>query len=201
MKNTWFKLMFLEFDFFFTLKLFFSLLFFQTIIAPPLFSQSISKNSLWKLESCLFKFKSETQLEAIIGSGKSCEGSANIKEKKVQIQIDLRDWKTPNNLQTSHLQENYLETQKFPMAIFEGIITKFDEKSGKGEITGSLNLHGIIKSGLNIPFEVSEQGEALETNSEFMVYLSDHGIEVPKILVLKLNPMIQMKAKVTWRKP
>ncbi len=172
----------------------------QTLNASSLFSQSTSKSAIWKIESCIFKFKSETQMEAIVGSGKSCEGSVNLKDKKFQLQIDLRDWKTPNNLQTSHLQENYLETQKFPVAVFEGIITRFDEKSGKGEITGSLNLHGNTKAGINIPFETTEQGEALETNSEFTVFLSDYGIEIPKILVLKLNPIIQLKAKVTWRK-
>lgn len=177
-----------------------SLAFCFLIVRGSLFSQSKPDSGAWEVQSCVFKFKSETALESIIGSGKSCSGFASLSDKKIKLQIDLRDWKTPNNLQTSHLQENYLETQTYPLSLFEGMIQVFEEKTGKGEALGTHNLHGKTKISFLIPFKFRTDGDNLETESEFVVNLNDYGIEIPKLLVLKLNPDIQVKAKVLWRK-
>ncbi len=151
----------------------------------------------WKLIKGKVFFKSETDLETILGEGDSVIGSLDLNSKKIIIQIELGKIKTENKLQTSHLHDNYFEIDKYPIATFEGLITEIKEE-GEVEAVGFLDLHGKKKENLKITGKLQKKENGTEQLSYFTINLSDHNIEIPKMVFLKVNPLIQVKVKLLW---
>ena len=157
-----------------------------------------SETPEWKLEEGKVFFKSETELETILGEGSQVKGSLDISTKKIIIEIGLSDLKTPNRLQTSHMHENYLETHLYPVARFTGTVESIKD-SGEVKAKGIFELHGKTKEDFVIIGNLEKKGNKIEQLSYFTINLSDFGIEIPKLLFLKLNKMIQLKVKLVWK--
>ncbi|HMV41428.1 MAG TPA: YceI family protein [Leptospiraceae bacterium] len=154
------------------------------------------KESQLTVTSGKITFLSEAPQETIKGIGKQISGEILFKEKKVKIIIDLTDWKTNNKLQTSHLHENYLETEKFPKAEFDGIIQSYDSKTGDVSVIGSIQLHGVTKKDVSIKGKVTSGEGGYSLVSSFSINLKDYSIEVPKLLILKVSETVNLEVKL-----
>ncbi|MBP7283337.1 MAG: YceI family protein [Leptospiraceae bacterium] len=141
-------------------------------------------------------FRSEAPQETIKGVGNKIAGEVFLKENKVKIFIDLTDWKTNNRLQTTHLHENYLETEKFPQAIFDGMIQSYDSDTGDVSVLGSITLHGKTKKDVSIKGKVSASDTGYSLLCEFPIHLKDYAIEVPKLLILKVSEVVKLDVKL-----
>jgi polyisoprenoid-binding protein YceI len=137
-------------------------------------------------------FTSETSEETIKGIGKLATGNISIKEKTFLIEIDLSDWKTNNKLQTNHMHDNYLETEKFPKANYQGNILSYNNTTGEAELSGLLKLHGVEKKDFKTKGKLIKKGNAYIYTSEFILNLKDFKIDVPKLLILKLSENIKV---------
>ncbi|TGN18497.1 YceI family protein [Leptospira idonii] len=166
-----------------------------------LFSTAVSTEaqSLWKIESGKIQFKSESKLETIYGEGETVSGFLDPKTKQIQVIIDLKDFSTDNRLQTSHLQDNYLETHIHPKAIYIGEVKEVKET---GEVTalGSLELHGVKREKVSLTGTVAGSSGRIELQSLFEIRLEDYKIEVPKMLFYKISPEIKVRAKIIFKK-
>ena len=93
-----------------------------------------------------------------------------------------------------HFNENYMESEKHPNAVFRG---KFDlkidpKKSGvyKLKAIGYLELHGVRQ---NRTIEGTlEVTDGIKIHSEFFVKLVDHKIDVPKLVFEKIAENIKV---------
>ncbi|MCZ8158083.1 MAG: YceI family protein [Leptospira sp.] len=162
-----------------------------------LYSNLYSSPNQWKVTSGKVYFKSETDLETITGNGEVISGYLDLVSKKIKIEVPLGNIKTSNKLQTSHLHDNYFEIDKYPVAIFEGDVAEI-KQSGEVKAIGSLTLHGIKKENVTISGNLEKTQLGLEQISYFTINLKDHNIEVPKLVFLKVNPIIQVKVKILW---
>ena len=108
----------------------------------------------------------------------------------------FKGFKVPT--QQKHFNENYLESDKYPQATFEGkIIEDIDlRRDGLYNIRakGNLSIHGvvqerIIKCGLTI------KAGMVNVKANFIVLLLDHNITIPKILSQKLASDIKVEVK------
>ncbi|MCP5495688.1 MAG: YceI family protein [Leptospiraceae bacterium] len=154
----------------------------------------------WNIESGTILFRSEAPNETIVGKGSKVSGNLDMKKKSVSVTIDLSDWSTGHNLRDKHMHENYLETQKFPLAKFEGYLQNFNPKTAIVALKGKIFLHGVTQ-------EVILEGELKKDSSgdyvffsEFNILLSDYKIPIPKLLILKLNEKIQVRTKFNLKK-
>lgn len=141
-------------------------------------------------------FLSEAPQETIKGVGKQISGDIHFKEKKVTISIDLTDWRTNSKLQTSHLHDNYLETEQFPKAVFEGTIQSYDSKTGDVSVLGSINLHGITKKDVSIKGKVTAGDGGYSLVCDFSINLKDFSIKVPKLLILKVSEIVKLEVNL-----
>jgi len=169
-----------------------------TIVISLLLTASISSApSEWKISSGKVFFKSETDYETITGEGDSIQGMLDVTSKKIKIEINLGNIKTANKLQTSHLQDNYFEIDKYPISTFEGSVLDVKE-NGEVSALGTLQLHGIKKENITLTGKIEKTLNGLEQVSYFTISLKDYQIEVPKLVFLKVNPIIQVKVKILW---
>ena len=173
--------------------------FFILTFVLPLLSTEIKEEHL-TVTSGKIIFLSEAPQETIKGVGKQISGDIFFKEKKVKIAIDLTDWKTNNRLQTSHLHDNYLETETYPKATFDGNIQSYDPQTGDVTAIGTITLHGKTKKEVSIKGKVSATDSGYSLACEFSINLKDYSIEVPKLLILKVNEIVKLEVKLELKK-
>lgn len=102
-------------------------------------------------------------------------------------------------LMEEHFNENYMESSKFPKALFKGTIQGFDTHSISNqpqelEIEGSLTIHGVtqpIQTMVRIQ-KISESEISLVTS--FIVKPGDFKIEIPKIVKNKIAEEVHVDA-------
>ena len=102
-------------------------------------------------------------------------------------------------LQRTHFNENYIESEQYPTATFNGkIIEDLDYTSpGTSSVRakGLLNVHGVDKDRLiRCNIQVSENKISVE--SAFSVPLEDHEIKIPSIVQQKIAQVIEVRVQI-----
>ena len=102
-------------------------------------------------------------------------------------------------LMQEHFIENYVESDKFPKAVFKGSITNMKEvnlqKDGSYpiKVKGNLTMHGVTKE-VTADGKLTVKGGAIVNGtSKFNVLLSDFNVGIPSLVKDKVAP----EAKIT----
>ena len=100
-------------------------------------------------------------------------------------------------LMEEHFNENYMETDKYPKAVFRGQIQDFDAKNLTEDykdyiIKGKLELHGKSKD-INAPAKITKTGSRITVISEFTVNSSDFSIPIPSLIKYKLDNKVKIQ--------
>lgn len=111
----------------------------------------------------------------------------------IEVQVQLASFDTGKKKRNQHMRDNHLETKKYPVATFTAgqVVQALTHSLTPGSSTqiglvGLLHLHGVEKEySVNLELEMTDAG-FLNISGEFPVLLSDHAIERPKFLVMKL---------------
>ncbi len=143
-------------------------------------------------------FFSETPVENITAVNKLGQAILNTSNNELLVQMNMKQFDFPNKLMQEHFNENYIESAKYPKAIFKGKINeKIDfTKPGTYDVsaTGDFTLHGVTKS-RTLNGKVTVAPNAINILTDFDVALTDHNIEVPKVVFMKIAQTIQVKNK------
>jgi len=160
-------------------------------------------------EGNLVRFESKATLESFDGKTSSAWGTISIDPTEIgdhleiEVEVDLRTLDTGIEMRNRHMRENHLETDRFPMARFEGgdIVEGAGSSLAPGTtreivVAGRLEIHGVTKD-MKLPLELTYDGTNLRIVSRFDVALSDHEIERPKFLVLRLGDVQKVTVDLT----
>ena len=97
-----------------------------------------------------------------------------------------------------HFNENYMDSDKYPKAVFKGkLVEKIDyTKNGTYDVsaTGDLTIHGVTKP-RTLKGKLTVAEGTISISSEFDVALVDHNIEVPQMVFVKIAQVIKVKCK------
>lgn len=100
-------------------------------------------------------------------------------------------------LMEEHFNENYIESLKFPKAIYKGKIENFDaskltENPQKYTINGTLELHGKTKNITSIAM-IKKSGNTIDIKNDFTVNPEDFNIKIPSIVSKKVAKTVDVK--------
>ena len=97
-----------------------------------------------------------------------------------------------------HFNENYLESEQYPKAIFKGDLTGLPDevalqKAGSWPVTakGSLTLHGVTHK-VSSSGNIQRSGEGLHAVAAFSVRLEDYNIKIPSIVGNKIAEVVDI---------
>ena len=92
-----------------------------------------------------------------------------------------------------HFNEKYLESEKYPKAIFKGKINGF-KNSGKEELTaeGDMTIHGVTKY-IKVQGTITTQKKELHLATTFTVRLEDYEVQIPKLLWQNIAEEVEVK--------
>ncbi|MBK7105699.1 MAG: YceI family protein [Ignavibacteriae bacterium] len=156
------------------------------LIASEFHVKKSDKNSV--------KFISDAPIEDFEGVTNNIDGYLYFENEleinsQLHFEVDLRTLDTGIGLRNRHMRENYLETDDYPMAAYSGKIVKSEkisENKFKVNLNGEMNIHGVNKK-QNIEGIVEFIGDEIKVTTNFNVKLSDHKIEVPSLMFVKID--------------
>ena len=115
------------------------------------------------------------------------------------FEVDLGSLETGIGLRNRHMRDNYLEVGEYPYATFKGQIIRTEvTSSGDFRVTasGGLAIHGVERP-RDLTCRVTPVGRGYRVVCGFEVLLTDHEIEIPKVMFLKLANEIRLELDFT----
>jgi len=105
---------------------------------------------------------------------------------EVYFEVDLNSVETGIGKRDSDMREDVLETDKWPITSFRGIIkdvTVADNDSSMYNVSsiGKMFIHGIERE-LQLDAQIKIDGEVMTIQTDFSVFLNDYEIEAPSLL-------------------
>ena len=177
------------------LKYFICILFFVS-------KQNSTDNKFFITNKGEITFRSEAQKEIIRATSKKLIGILNPANRTFVFKVSIRSFDGFNSaLQQEHFNEKYLESEKYPDALFNGKIIEDLDLSIDGtydvRAKGKLNIHGIEMERI-IRSKVVVQNGIITIEAHFSISLSDHNIKVPKVVHEKIASeiLVDLKAEL-----
>jgi len=155
--------------------------------------------TVYKVTKGSIAFNSDAPMELIKASSNELAGLFDTNTKKFAFRIKVNSFEGFNSaLQKEHFNENYMESNKFPYASFDGKVIEDIDYSKPGTYNvrakGNLSVHGVIQERiLKVDITVKQQGVSVKSN--FTVLLADHNITIPKVVHEKLASEIKVEVK------
>lgn len=120
-------------------------------------------------------------------------------DTELYLEVDLASLDTGIGLRNRHMRDNYLEVKKYPFAVFKGRIeTVRVAADGRAHVTahGTFSVHGVDRE-RDIACDATPAGRGYRATCSFPVLLSDHDIEIPRVMFLKLADEIRVELDFT----
>ncbi len=172
----------------------------------------------------LVSFTSDAPIELIEGKTDAVKGSVTLddsfdlkKPAKVHFEVDLAKIDTGIALRNEHMRDKFLQTSKYPKAVFD--LTTYTSSADHLKETetatinakGNLSLHGktVVR---DIPVKVTyfdkckgeltngKSCQVLEVKTTFKVPFKDFAIERPEIVFQKLADTVVVTVTATARR-
>lgn len=153
-----------------------------------------------KADGSSITFFSKSPLEDITAVNKKSSIGLNSTTGDIQVGVTMTYFKFPKPLMEEHFNENYLESDKFPVCVFKGKIVEPVDYSKEGEnkvtVKGTMNLHGVTKD-VEIEGTLTKKGNEILINSEFKIKIADYNIKVPSLYVQNIAEIVDVKIIAT----
>ena len=149
-------------------------------------------------------FFSKTDAENIEGVNHKVTSAFETTSGKLQFSVLTKAFEFEKALMQEHFNENYVESDKFPKASFDG---KFDNvaainftKDGTYQTTVSGKL--TIKDKTNtvsVPGTVTVKGTSVNTKATFKILLADYNVSIPSVVKDKINKEIEIRVDMDYK--
>jgi len=139
---------------------------------------------------------SSTPLEDIKAVSDKGTGVVISKTREVVVQLSVKTLEFDRKLMQEHFNENYIESDKYPLAKFKGVLDPAVDFSKDGDYTvnvsGVLSLHGVDQQ-RSIPCKITVRAGIISVDAQFKVACVDHKIQIPKLVFAKIAEFITVK--------
>lgn len=105
--------------------------------------------------------------------------------------VIIKDFRFKLDMMQQHFNENYMESNRYPKAVFKGKIQKFDlkdinEVEKQYQIKGKLSLKGKSREIVVNAF-IKKVADGIQFISDFPIAVSDFDIQIPNPIAAKIS--------------
>lgn len=148
------------------------------------------------------KFFGSTPMENIEAVTSQTNSVIDAASNAIVFQVLLNSFTFEKALMQEHFNENYVESEKFPKAIFKGsILEKVDfNKPGNYKVTlkGVMSLHGVDKP-IEVPASLIVEKIGIKLSSEFAMVPEDYNIAIPSAVRDKIAKKMDVTLKCSYQ--
>ena len=159
-----------------------------------------SSGAVYISEKSHVRFFSEAPLEDIEATSTKLRAALNLETGVLLFIIPVNSFEFEKQLMQKHFNDQYLESDKYPEARFEGKFTGAPlEPKGSTEarFEGLLTIHGETNkvSGKAI---LQKDGMIIHGKSTFLVRLEDYKIKIPRMVIKNIAEEVQVTIQVDF---
>lgn len=149
-----------------------------------------ARGQLYSTASGEISFHSHTFLEDIDAVNKNVSAIIDPLKKNIAFTMRIKGFEFKRKLMQEHFNENYLESDKYPVSTFTGSYSgeMITDKEGAYPVTvkGNLTIHGVSKP-VVIPGTLTVKNGSITAISSFKLNPADYNISVPFIVRDKIE--------------
>ena len=138
----------------------------------------------YKSSKSKITFFSSAPLEDITATNSKGTSLFNAETGALAFRVPIKGFQFRKSLMQQHFNENYLESDKYPQATFEGKLRGYD-LDGKGVqeavAEGTMTIHGVSRA-VTLKGQLSVEPGGLKMESKFPIKVADYDIDIPTVV-------------------
>jgi len=149
------------------------------------------------------QFFSKAPMEDIEAINRKATAVLDTETGKMEFSVLMKAFEFEKALMMEHFNENYVESNKFPKAIFKGAISEASSvswgKDGSYPVTvkGTMELHGVTKE-IQAPGTIVIKDGKLNGKSEFNLNIKEYKIDIPSVVKDKVAEVVKITVDVNY---
>ena len=153
-------------------------------------------NEKYITKNGIARFYSKTDLEDIRAENKQVLAIIDPASSSVAVSMLMKGFLFPKALMQTHFNENYIESDKYPKATFEGTYADPVDVSRNGtynlNVKGRLSLHGVTRE-VSVPASIVVNEGILSGKTTFQLVPEDFNIEIPSLVRDKIARKVDVE--------
>ncbi len=146
-------------------------------------------------------FYSKSPMENIEASNNKVTSVWDVASGQIEFNVLMKGFEFEKALMQEHFNENYVESDRYPKAVFKGIIENSNgivltaDNVYTLNVSGQLTLHGITHP-LNAITVITIKKGLVSAASSFGIVLADYKISIPALVAEKINKTIAVTVNI-----
>ena len=146
-------------------------------------------------------FFSKAPLENIEAVNNKVVSVWDVETGQLEFAVLMKGFEFQKALMQEHFNENYVESDKYPKALFKGSIENSKSISLTTDnvvtvnITGYLTIHGLTNP-VNTTGVITVKNGIISASSNFTITLADYGISIPSVVADKISKKIAIAVNI-----
>ena len=172
------------------------LLFTLTLTALSLSAATWADAQQFMTRSAHVDFFSSTPAEDISAVTEQASAVVDLATQSVAFQVPIISFHFEKALMEEHFNENYLESEQYPSATFQGKLNGLNPDAEVGEsqpvtANGTLTIHGVAVE-REVAGTATRTASGWKLEARFEVPTEDHHIPIPKLVRSKIAESISV---------
>ena len=148
-------------------------------------------------------FFSKTTVEDIDATNNEVFSIIDEAKGEVAFQVLVTGFKFKKALMQDHFNDEYMESAKFPKAMFKGTITDLSKvdfnKDGTYRVTvdGTLSMHGVDNK-ISVPATIHIVNKKVGAETKFIAKLADYKIKIPSVVSDQVSETIEIRVNCQY---
>lgn len=154
----------------------------------------------YRLSSSEVSFFSDAPMEDIEAYNKDTKSIFDAGTGEIAFVVPIKGFEFEKSLMQEHFNENYLESDKYPDAKFEGKLQGYEAGKSKQEVTarGKLTIHGVTHE-VEVPGTIITNGSGMEMKATFPIKVADYDIDIPKIVFYNIAEEVEVRVNFQYQ--
>jgi polyisoprenoid-binding protein YceI len=159
-----------------------------------------SSETVYLSKKSAVRFYSDAPLEDIEATSTKLRGVMTMETGKLLFVIPMTSFMFEKQLMQKHFNEQYLESDKYPEASFDG---KFKESpiEVKGSkvipYEGLMTIHGVSRY-ITAKAELERDGNIIRGHSTISIRLEDYKIKIPRMVIKNIAEVVEVTISVEF---
>ncbi len=166
-----------------------------------LFSVNSTAQTKYYSKAGIISFYSKSSMENIEASNNKLVSIWDVSNGQIEFAVLMKGFEFEKALMQEHFNENYVESSKYPKALFNGTIEKsnaialLSDNITTVQVKGLLTMHGVTNS-VSTTAIITIKNGVVSAVSKFTIALADYKISIPLLVADKINKTITITINI-----
>lgn len=148
------------------------------------------------------RFYSHTAIEDITADNNKVAAVIDGGSGEVAIIVLMKEFQFEKKLMQEHFNENYVESEKFPKATFNGRIMNNESVNYSAEgkypvkVSGEMTIHGVTRE-ITAEGTLEVSGGGVTARTLFLLNPEDYDIKIPRVVRNNIAENMEITAEIS----